>query len=43
LALYLLDWDKQGRNEQVQITDVGTGCQRAPKTSQRWALENQPL
>jgi hypothetical protein len=25
LALYLLDWDKKGRNEQVQITDATTG------------------
>src|SRR5262249_9937826 len=25
LALYLLDWDKQGRKEQVQITDATTG------------------
>jgi hypothetical protein len=25
LALYLLDWDRQGRTEQVQISDAGTG------------------
>jgi hypothetical protein len=25
LALYLLDWDKQGRKERIQITDATTG------------------
>jgi subtilisin family serine protease len=25
IALYALDWDSQGRSEQIQITDAGTG------------------
>jgi hypothetical protein len=26
LALYFLDWDNQGRSEQVQITNAATGA-----------------
>ena len=32
LELYLLDWDQQGRTEQVQISDASTGAVLSTQT-----------
>src|SRR5579883_2148839 len=37
LALYLLDWDGQGRTEQVQVTDAATGTVLDTRTASGFA------